>query len=1063
MPKISPEDLKRIKEHVQAETSLTPDDRRVRVTVHMGTCGIACGAGKVYSTLMDEIGNAKVTDVMVTKSGCLGFCAREPLVTVEVYDEEPIIYQYVDEEMMSTIFKKHVLKGEIQADYALARGREQQIKETFPEHLLGRPPEPGIKDGIPTIGEVPFFAHQELRVLRNRGLIDPEKIDEYIARDGYAGMTKALTSMSGQEVVQEVLDSGLRGRGGAGFPTGLKWKFAAGSKSDEKYVLCNADEGDPGAYMDRSVLEGDPHAVLEGMVLAAKAIGSKKGYIYCRAEYPLAIKTLSTAIAQARDYGLLGTDILGTGFDFDIEIYQGAGAFVCGEETALMTSIEGKRGVPRPRPPFPAVSGLWQKPSVLNNVETLASIGQIIHKGGAWFANVGTEKSKGTKVFALTGDVYNVGLVEVPMGTPLGTIIYDVGGGIPDGKKFKAAQLGGPSGGCIPIQHLNAEVDYETVAQLGAIMGSGGMIVMNEDKCAVDMARFFMDFCQDESCGKCTPCREGTKRMLEVLDNICEGRGKEGDIELLEEMGAVIKDAALCGLGQTAPNPVLSTIRYFRDEYETHIRDKRCTGVVCSSLFKSPCQHTCPVGMDIPAYVALVRAERFDDAYKIMLRTNPFPSVCGRVCDHKCQFKCRRAMADGPLAVKYLKRFITDHGTRPGVKPVPVTRKEKIAVIGAGPAGLTAARDLAMRGYKVVVFEELSEPGGMTRWGIPSYRLPRDILAGEIDDIRALGVDIRCNTSVGRDISFETIDEEFDYIYMAAGAKKSQKMKVEGEDLEGVFGGVEFLRDFNMDETPWLEGRKVLGRKVAVIGGGNSAIDAARCAVRLGADVTVLYRRERKDMPAEEEEIIAAEEEGVKIEYLVAPVKIEGTGGRVSGITSRRMNLTDFDRSGRRRPAAIEGSEFTLEADAVIAAIGQIPDLSFVPESTGVSVNRWSCFDLAEGCKSRTTGVKYYAGGDAVTGPATVIDAIAAGHQAANDMDADARAKNGEPPYVPPPQEVIEVPFIVDEETEDRPQAEMPMLGPDLRKDNFREVDLGYDLETALKEATRCLRCDAEI
>lgn len=815
--------------------------------------------------------------------------------------------------------------------------------------------------------------------------------------------------------------------------------------------------------MDRSVLEADPHAVLEGMVIAAKAIGSHQGYIYCRAEYPLAIHRLNIAIAQAKEMGLLGKDILGTGFDFDLEIYQGAGAFVCGEETALMTSIEGKRGMPRPRPPFPAVAGLWQKPSVLNNVETFANVGQIILKGAAWFASVGTEKSKGTKVFALTGDVNNVGLVEVPMGTTLGTIVYDIGGGIPKGKKFKAAQLGGPSGGCIPIQHLNAPVDYENVTELGAIMGSGGLIVMNEDSCAVDMARFFMDFCQDESCGKCTPCREGTKRMLEILTNITQGKGKEGDIELLEEMAGIIKEASLCGLGQTAPNPVLSTIRYFRKEYEDHIRNHRCEAAVCTALFKSPCQHTCPVEMDIPAYIALIRAGRFEDAYKVLLKTNPFPAVCGRVCDHKCQSKCRRGNMDEPLAIKYLKRFITDNAPRPAVKPVPVTRKEKIAIVGAGPAGLTAARDLALRGYKVTVFEELPEAGGMMRWAIPAYRLPRNILAQEIADVAALGVEIRCGVRVGRDIPFARLEEDYDYVYMAPGAHRSQRMEVPGEELAGVYGGVEFLRDFNMNEEDWLTGKKSLGARVAVIGGGNSAIDAARVALRLGAEVTILYRRERKDMPAAVEEIVAAEEEGIKIEYLVAPLKIEGKDGKVAGITCERMRLGEFDRSGRKKPVPVKGSEFTLSVDSVIAAIGQVPDLSFVPRESGISINKWDCFDLEAGSKSKTTAEKFYAGGDAVTGPDTVIGAIAAGHQAARDIDEAIRRAAGEPPWEEPEEEKIDIPFEIDEETTETPQAKMPELhGPERRK-GFAEVELGFTREEAIKEACRCLRCDAEI
>lgn len=1012
---------------------------------HLLICGgtgcHASGSLNVKKALVAELVKRKLSEeIKIVETGCNGFCAMGPIMVVY---PEGVIYMLIKAEDIPELVEEHLIKGRIL------------------ERLLYK--EPSTEEIIPTMQEIPFFALQELRVLRNRGLIDPEKIEEYIARDGYQGMAKALTEMTAADIVQEVLTSGLRGRGGAGFPTGLKWKFAAASTGDVKYVLCNADEGDPGAFMDRSVLEADPHAVLEGMVIAAKAIGSNHGYIYCRAEYPLAIHRLNIAIGQAKDMGLLGGDILGTGFDFDLEIYQGAGAFVCGEETALMTSIEGKRGMPRPRPPFPAIAGLWQRPSVLNNVETLANIGQIILRGSAWYASVGTERSKGTKVFALTGDVNNVGLVEVPMGTTLGTIVFDIGGGIPKGKKFKAAQLGGPSGGMIPMEHLNAPIDYEKVAELGAIMGSGGMIVMNEDSCAVDMARFFMDFCQDESCGKCTPCREGTKRMLQILTNITQGKGKEGDIELLEEMAPIIKDASLCGLGQTAPNPVLSTIRYFRKEYEDHIRNHRCDAAVCTALFKSPCQHTCPIEMDIPSYIALIRDNRVEDAYKVLLRTNPFPSVCGRVCDHKCQTKCRRGKMDEPIAIKFLKRFITDNAPRPKIEPVPVTRKEKIAVVGAGPAGLTAARDLALRGYKVTVFEELPEPGGMLRWAIPAYRLPRNILASEIADVTYLGVEIKCNIRVGRELSFNKLKKNYDYVYMAPGAHKSQKMGVAGEDTPEVYGGVEFLRDFNAHEDAWVKGDKTMGSKVAVIGGGNSAIDAARVALRLGADVTILYRRERKDMPAADEEIIAAKDEGIKIEYLVAPLKIEAKGGKVSGITCERMKLGEFDRSGRKKPVAIPGSAFTLAVDAIVAAIGQAPDLTFVPKDSGISVNKWDSFDLAAGSKSQTTDARFYAGGDAVTGPDTVIGAIAAGHQAARDMDTAIRLAGGEPAYEEPAEEKIDIPLIIDEESEEAPQGKMPELHGPERKISFVEVELGFSMEDAVKEAARCLRCDAEV
>jgi NADH-quinone oxidoreductase subunit F/NAD(P)H dehydrogenase (quinone)/NADP-reducing hydrogenase subunit HndC len=523
-------------------------------------------------------------EIQVVETGCNGFCAVGPVMLVH---PEGIFYQKLTLDEIPKLVEEHFLKGR-------PYKKLQYV-------------EPASKETIPIMNDIPFFAHQMFWVMRNKGIIDPEIIDEYIAGDGYFGVAKALKEMTPDQIIEEIKISGIRGRGGAGFPTGLKWQFAKASPGDVKYVLCNADEGDPGAFMDRSVLEADPHSVLEGMIIAAKAINSHHGYIYVRTEYPLAIKRLEIAIRQAKEYGLLGKDILGSGFDFDIEIYQGAGAFVCGEETALMRSVEGKRGMPRPRPPFPAHKGLWEKPSVLNNVETLANIAQIIVNGGKWYASVGTETSKGTKVFALSGAVNNIGLVEVPMGTTLRTIIYDIGGGIPKKKKFKAVQLGGPSGGCVPEEYLDTPVDYEAIAKVGAIMGSGGAIVMDESTCMVDMARFFMDFIQDESCGKCTPCREGTRRILEILNRICEGKGELEDIETLKGLSYTIKDSALCGLGQTGPNPVLSTLRYFIDEYHAHIIEKRCPAKRCVALLKFEidpetctkcglCFKSCPAG-----------------------------------------------------------------------------------------------------------------------------------------------------------------------------------------------------------------------------------------------------------------------------------------------------------------------------------------------------------------------------------------------------------------------------------------------------------------------------------
>ncbi|MEE4356748.1 MAG: NADH-quinone oxidoreductase subunit NuoF [Desulfococcaceae bacterium] len=537
---------------------------RTELMVCGGTGCHATGSIALIRALKEEIARQGLAgEVKVVETGCNGFCAVGPVMLVQ---PEGIFYQKIKVEDVPELVEEHFLKG-------------RPVKRLFFKESLS-------KEIIPNMDEIPFFAHQELRVMRNKGIIDPEIIDDYIARDGYFGTAKALTEMTPQQIIEEMKKSGLRGRGGAGFPTGMKWDFASKSRSDVKYVLCNADEGDPGAFMDRSILEADPHAVLEGMIIAARAINATKGYIYARTEYPLAIHRLEKAIEQAKDYGFLGEDILGSGFSFDIEIYQGAGAFVCGEETALMRSIEGKRGMPRPRPPFPAHKGLWEKPTILNNVETFANVAQIMLKGGDWYASIGTETSKGTKVFAISGDVNNIGLVEVPMGTPLRTLIYDVGGGIPDKKKFKAVQLGGPSGGCIPEEYLDTKVDYEEIAKVGAIMGSGGVIVMDESTCMVDMARFFMDFIQDESCGKCTPCREGTKRILELLEKICDGRGEAEDIDILEELSATIKEASLCGLGQTAPNPVLSTLRYFRHEYEAHIYDKKCPAKRCAALLK---------------------------------------------------------------------------------------------------------------------------------------------------------------------------------------------------------------------------------------------------------------------------------------------------------------------------------------------------------------------------------------------------------------------------------------------------------------------------------------------
>ncbi|MBC7333564.1 MAG: NADH-quinone oxidoreductase subunit NuoF [Actinobacteria bacterium] len=1001
----------------------------------MGTCGIASGAEEIRRMVEDEIESRNITYVIYTTSGCVGFCSREPMLTVEGYDSEPVIYHSLDEKKVRKIFDKHIIRGKIAHD---------------------------IEPITSTSSLFDFYKYQESRVLHNRGKINPFKIEDYIAREGYEGFIRAL-EYSPDEIIRIVSESGLRGRGGAGFPTGKKWEFCKKAKSPDgvKYVVCNGDEGDPGAFMDRNLLESDPHSVLEGMLICALAIGANKGYAYIRAEYPLAVKTFENAIEQAREYGLLGENILGSGFSFDVEIYQGAGAFVCGEETALLRSIEGKRGMPRPRPPFPANEGLYGMPTVINNVETLSNIPQIILNGPQWFSSIGTETSKGTKIFALTGAVNNVGLVEVPMGMPLYDIVYKVGGGIRGGKKFKAVQIGGPSGGCIPEKYLNVPVDYEKIKELGAIMGSGGMIVIDEDTCMVDLARYFMDFIQDESCGQCTPCRIGTRRMLEILERITEGEGREGDVEKLEELGRMVKEASLCGLGKTAPNPVLSTIQYFREEYKLHIEKKRCSAVTCKEIISSPCQHVCPIDTKVPVYISFIARKSFKEAFDIILEDNPLPSVCGRVCHHPCEYKCQAGKWGSPIAIRALKRFVTDWAINnklyPETKREQGAAYEEVAIIGSGPAGLTAGYYLARKGYDVTIFEALKVPGGALSVCIPEYRLPKSLLKLDIENIKSAGVKIITNTWVGRDISFEEILGNFRAVFIATGANKSRKLNIPNEEAQGVVSSMEFLKKVNLGENVNI------GKRVGVIGGGNSAIDAARVANRIrGCEkVFLLYRRTRSEMPAFEEEIEALLEEGIEIRFLTAPTRVIAHNRRVTGVECIVMKLGEADESGRRKPIPIPGSEFCINLDMLIVAIGEEPDLSFLNESNMIKIStRGTIVVDKETLATNLPGV--FAGGDVVTGPNTVVDAISSGKVAAEMIDKYLRGmslireyKLTRPPIYLPPVELIGQEMVTDRQL-------APKLPPAKRIKNFEEVDLTMSEEVAVKEASRCLRCDLE-
>ena len=1000
-------------------------ESKVRVVVHMGTCGIAAGAKVILDTLLKEI-EARKIDAIVSQSACIGLCNWEPVATVIHPQNGRVIYKELAPDMIPRIVEQHLQGGRAVEEWVIDES-------------------------------TPFFTLQVRRILVNQD-IDPMRIEEYIDRDGYQALARVLTEMSREEVIEEVSKSGLRGRGGAGFPCGRKWMASYRAQGDVKYVICNADEGDPGAYMNRCVLEGNPHSVIEGMAIGGYAIGAKQGYIYVRAEYPLAVQTLSHAIAQARECGLLGKNILGTDFEFSVDIFPGAGAFVCGESTALTLSIEGKRGMPKslPRPRTTEV-GLFGKPTVLNNVETLSSIPLIILKGADWFASVGTEKSKGTKTFCLAGKVTNSGLVEVPLGTPMSQIVLDIGGGPPGGKKFKAVQIGGPSGGCIPRQHLSVPVDYESIPKLGAIMGSGGLVVMDEDICMVDMARYFLDFTREELCGQCTPCRAGIPKMLEILTKITEGRGSMGDLDTLEELAEMIEATSLCGLGNTAPNPVLTALRYFRDEFEAHIIDKRCPAAVCQALFRSPCQHTCPVELDIPGYIALIKEGGFEDAYNLIRQRLPFPSICGKICHHPCEAKCRRGQVDDPIAIRHLKRFVADWAFEHAVEYVPQVkerRKEKVAIIGAGPGGLSAAHDLTREGYQVTVFDLLPVAGGMITVGIPRYRLAQGLIEREIKVIEKMGVEIKLNTKVD-DVSL-LFKQGYNAVFIATGAHKGVRLDIPGEELDGVYQGIEFLRRINLGEEVKL------GKTVIVIGGGNVAMDVARSALRLGPDAVKIVCLESSDeMPSWEWEINETLEEGISITHSRGPRRILSKDGKVAGLEVMEVRAV-FDDEGRFNPTFYEDTTSVIEGDTIILTIGQSPDTSFIKEGDGIGLARHGRITVdPRTLVTNKEGV--FAGGDVVTGPKSGIEAVAAGQRAACSIKRYLEGEELAPRVEREDEKAFEIPPAVEEEVEEKSRVMILNVEPKQRKTSFCEVTLGYTKEQSREEASRCLRCDLEV
>jgi len=1019
------------------------------IMVGMGTCGIGNGADVVFNRLRKKIDENKLKCIL-KPVGCFGFCAEEPLVTVYQPGKPMLVYSKVDEKDVERIVEGLIL-GNIYRKKILCKIDVWDHLTAFFEYGKGY-------EQIPHWDEIPFYKGQKKIVLRNSGLINPESIEDYIAVGGYRALATVL-GMQPEEVIEEVKISNLRGRGGAGYPTYKKWKIMSNKQADQKYIICNADEGDPGAYMNRNEIESDPHSLIEGMMIGAYAMGASEGIAYVRAEYPLAVKRLKIAIEQATEMGLMGENIFESGFSFKLEVVEGAGAFVCGEETALIKSIEGKAGRPTPRPPYPADTGLYRKPTNINNVETWCNIPVIFEKGGKWFTETGTEKSPGTKVFSLVGKIKNTGLVELPLGSTLNQFIFEIGEGTGTNKRVKAVQTGGPSGGCIPVELFSTPVDYESLTELGAIMGSGGMVVMDQDNCMVDVARYFLEFSSSESCGKCTPCREGLAQALAILTKITKGQGTYNDLTTLELLSTTIKDTSICGLGQTAPNPILTTLRYFRHEYEEHIQEKRCQAGVCDSLFMALCENSCPMHMNIPGYIELIKEDRIEEAFELTLRDNPIPGTIGRICHFHCQMRCRREQLDEPVSQGEIHRYLADTMYKLGkeneiynklIKEKLKSTGKQIAIVGAGPAGLTAAYYLVRLGHKVVVYDSFSEAGGVVRFGIPQYRLPKSVLQKEVEFIKKLGVQFVFNKRLGDNLDFNQLTKENDAVYLAIGAWKEIGMNIPGDHAKGVFSGTEFLKELALGKKPKL------GEKVVIIGAGNVAIDAARSIWRLGKEVTVVYRREKCDMPANKIEIVESEAEKINYRFLSAPSEIlTDKSGKVTGLKIEVMKCGGIDISGRRKPVPT-GKFEEIECDSIILAVGERVDAGYLAKD-GLEVTKDGRM-IINPFTFETSIHKVYAGGDAVTGPSTAAEAMGMARKAAESIDfilinekrfhrlfRDFEYKNAIPTNVKKSPRNVGYKLAVGE-----------------RVGNFHEVDGGFTGEQAHNEVNRCLRCDVK-
>ena len=777
-----------------------------------------------------------------------------------------------------------------------------------------------------------------------------------------------------------------------------------------------------------------------------------------RAEYPLAVERLQKAVAAAREAGILGRNILGSKFSFDLEIATGAGAFVCGEETALIASAEGRAGRPSPRPPFPAQRGFNGCPTNINNVETWCNVPLVAARGGEWFAGFGTPTSSGTKVFSLVGKVQNTGLVELPLGKRLDAAVYGMGGGAGPRKRIKALQSGGPSGGCVPAALFHTPIDYEELAKLGAIMGSGGLVAMDQDNCMVDVARYFVGFTAGESCGKCAPCREGLSQMLRILESVSKGEAHEEDLDTLEELALSIRDSALCGLGQTAANPVLTTLRYFRDEYERHIREQRCEAGVCEGLFLALCENSCPLHMNIPGYLELLKENRLEEAFELTLRENPLPGTIGRICHFHCRMRCKRDQLDEPVAQGEIHRYLADTMYKMGRERTVYNRliKEKleptgkkVSIVGAGPAGLAAAFWLVRLGHEVTIYDEKEEAGGVARWGIPAYRLPKEVLAKEVGFIRKLGVRFVFNTRIGRDLSWERLAEMSDAVLVCVGALKDIGLDIPGENLPGVMFGSHLLEEIAKGRRPSL------GDEVVILGGGNTAIDAARSARRLGAHVSVVYRRSKADMPANAEELEGALEENIDLVTMAQPIEVlsDPATGRARALVVMKMLAGDIDATGRPTPVA-SGEKYEIPCDSLIVAVGERVDAEGL-DQMGVELDRAGRVKT-DSFAFKSSNSKFYAAGDAVTGPATAAEAMGIAKRASSAIDHDLTGQKRFESLFRSFEYSMKVPLETATEKAGRPAH----LAPEDRSASFAEISLGYNGEQARIEADRCLRCD---